>query len=372
MIGLWTGNVRSTPTPKLTLRTVNASRTPSPAREITTPANTWIRDRFPSTTLTCTFTVSPGRKEGTSSRRDAESSSLISLLMRISLPVPQVTTLVKFSRPSRCEQSPCGRSRDAQGQQPSSVPYRGYPAVIHEAPAICLDTLQMAASSASQLAADPGQQVTTNSRLRRRRRAKRIQPEQGSTHHRQRISYLHRCSGRVPVNPPRHLIQQLRLPSREHSAAQYDISGLIPYPQPVDRHAHHQEHLLRQPVYDGRRQPVTGCRGPQQHRRQFMDPGHGQPPEVQGLSHFGDRGCPEVLLHRLPKQGLLSPAVFSPYGKEQSLHPERATATPITRDGAHRRKLKPPLACRLPHAVDTGATHHTDPVRRLRPGPQQG
>src|SRR5215212_9687006 len=85
MIGLWTGNVRSTPTPKLTLRTVNASRTPSPAREITTPANTWIRDRFPSTTLTWTLTVSPGRKEGTSSRRDAESSSLISLLMRIFL-----------------------------------------------------------------------------------------------------------------------------------------------------------------------------------------------------------------------------------------------------------------------------------------------
>src|SRR5919112_1270274 len=76
MIGLWTGNVRSTPTPKLTFRTVNDSRTPSPAREITTPANTWIRERFPSTTLTWTLTVSPGRKVGTSWRSDAELAAL--------------------------------------------------------------------------------------------------------------------------------------------------------------------------------------------------------------------------------------------------------------------------------------------------------
>src|SRR5215212_5497011 len=103
-----------------------------------------------------------------------------------------------------------------------------------------------------------------------------------------------------------------------------------------------------------------------------MDPGHGQPPEVQSLSHFSDRDSPEVLLHRLPKQGLLAPAVFSPDGKEQSLHPQRATATPITRDSAHRWKLKMPPACRLPDTVDTGAAHHTDPVRRLRPGSQEG
>src|SRR5512133_1350352 len=102
-----------------------------------------------------------------------------------------------------------------------------------------------------------------------------------------------------------------------------------------------------------------------------MDPSQGQPPEVQSLSDLGDRRCAEVLPHRLPEQGLLAPAVFSPYGKEQSLHSKSTTATPITRDSAYRGKLKPPPACRLPDAVDTGAAHHTDPVRRLRPGPQQ-
>jgi hypothetical protein len=52
MIGVCTGNVRSTPTPKLTLRTVNVSRRPPPWRRITTPWNTWMRERVPSTTRT--------------------------------------------------------------------------------------------------------------------------------------------------------------------------------------------------------------------------------------------------------------------------------------------------------------------------------
>ena len=72
---------RSTPTPKLTLRTVKASRTPSPGPGSRHPANTWIRDRLPSTTLTCTLTVSPGRKAGMSLRSYAWSSSVMSLLM---------------------------------------------------------------------------------------------------------------------------------------------------------------------------------------------------------------------------------------------------------------------------------------------------
>src|SRR6266516_6621257 len=73
MTGVCTGKVRSTPTPKLTLRTVIVSRTPPPCRRITTPWKTWMRERLPSTTRTCTFNVSPGRKSGTSSRRDAAS-----------------------------------------------------------------------------------------------------------------------------------------------------------------------------------------------------------------------------------------------------------------------------------------------------------
>src|SRR5690348_2342097 len=73
MIGVCTGNVRSTPTPKLILRTVNVSRSPLPCRRMTTPWNTCTRDREPSTTRTCTRRVSPGRKSGTSSRRESAS-----------------------------------------------------------------------------------------------------------------------------------------------------------------------------------------------------------------------------------------------------------------------------------------------------------
>src|SRR3954454_1930299 len=73
--GVCTGKVRSTPTPKLTLRTVKVSRTPPPWRRITTPWKTWMRERLPSTTRTCTLTVSPGRKAGMSSRSESASSA---------------------------------------------------------------------------------------------------------------------------------------------------------------------------------------------------------------------------------------------------------------------------------------------------------
>ena len=45
--GVCTGKVRSTPTPKLTLRTVKVSRTPPPWRRMTTPWKTWMRERCP-------------------------------------------------------------------------------------------------------------------------------------------------------------------------------------------------------------------------------------------------------------------------------------------------------------------------------------
>src|SRR3954468_18787687 len=74
MVGECTGNVRSTPTAlNEILRTVNVSRSPPPWRRITTPWNIWMRSRLPSTTRTCTFTVSPGRNSGRSVRRRAVS-----------------------------------------------------------------------------------------------------------------------------------------------------------------------------------------------------------------------------------------------------------------------------------------------------------
>src|SRR4051794_2100453 len=73
MTGVCSGNVRSTPTPKLTLRTVKVSRIPPPWRRMTTPWKTWMRERLPSTTRTCTLTVSPGRNSGMSLRSESAS-----------------------------------------------------------------------------------------------------------------------------------------------------------------------------------------------------------------------------------------------------------------------------------------------------------
>src|SRR3712207_1312443 len=88
MIGECTGNVRSTPTPKLTLRTVKVSCRPPPWRRITTPWNTWTRSRLPSTTRTWTFSVSPGEKAGTSSRRLARSTRSVGFMARGLLQLP--------------------------------------------------------------------------------------------------------------------------------------------------------------------------------------------------------------------------------------------------------------------------------------------
>ena len=41
---------------------------------MTTPWKAWMRERLPSTTLTFTLTVSPGRKSGMSERSDAAST----------------------------------------------------------------------------------------------------------------------------------------------------------------------------------------------------------------------------------------------------------------------------------------------------------
>src|SRR3954464_12875988 len=80
MIGECTGKVRSTPTPKLTFRTVKVSRLPLPLRRITMPWNTWTRSRLPSTTRTCTLRVSPGAKSGMSSRSWVRSTRSVAFI----------------------------------------------------------------------------------------------------------------------------------------------------------------------------------------------------------------------------------------------------------------------------------------------------
>ncbi len=65
--GECTRKVRSTPTPCETRRTVKlVCRPVVPLTAMTTPSNTWMRSRVPSTTFTCTRTVSPERRTGTS------------------------------------------------------------------------------------------------------------------------------------------------------------------------------------------------------------------------------------------------------------------------------------------------------------------
>src|SRR4051812_8120175 len=83
MIGECSGKVRSTPTPKETLRTVKVRPTPEPCTRITTPWKTWTRERLPSTTFTWTLMVSPARKAGTSSRFIELPSSAMTLVMSL-------------------------------------------------------------------------------------------------------------------------------------------------------------------------------------------------------------------------------------------------------------------------------------------------
>src|SRR6202521_2534918 len=71
--------LRSTPTPCAMRRTINASLAPLPRQPMTMPSKIWMRSRVPSTTLACTFTVSPGINVGTFLRWDSASSRLMTL-----------------------------------------------------------------------------------------------------------------------------------------------------------------------------------------------------------------------------------------------------------------------------------------------------
>src|ERR1700761_976100 len=87
MDGLWVWKTRSTPSPCEILRTVNEELKPRLLIAITTPSYAWTRSRSPSTTFTCTTTVSPGLKSGTSRVMRAFSSSCVILLMFVILDV---------------------------------------------------------------------------------------------------------------------------------------------------------------------------------------------------------------------------------------------------------------------------------------------
>src|SRR3989442_2030249 len=93
--GECTGKVRSTPTPYDVLRTVKVSRLAPPLRPMTVPSKTWMRSLSPSTTRTCTRTVSPGLKGGTSLRSCSASMRSMGFIGQEALLLAVATHTVK-------------------------------------------------------------------------------------------------------------------------------------------------------------------------------------------------------------------------------------------------------------------------------------
>src|SRR5438477_1770927 len=118
IFGEWSGNVRSTPTPKDCLRTVNVSRAPDPWRLRTIPSKTWIRWRWPSITLKWTRTVSPALNCGRPSRSWARSRLSITLLIGRRAP--------KGRRQMLANVNPLGAALDL-GHPADDVPQRHQP-----------------------------------------------------------------------------------------------------------------------------------------------------------------------------------------------------------------------------------------------------
>src|ERR687887_1078926 len=127
IFGEWSGNVRSTPTPKDCFLTVKVSRAPAPWRLSTIPSKTWIRARWPSITLKCTRTVSPALNCGMSSRTWARSIDSITLLIEKG---PEGRRMLAKNPPPRSahererEREP-GQQREAVEGDPARRPVRG-------------------------------------------------------------------------------------------------------------------------------------------------------------------------------------------------------------------------------------------------------
>src|SRR3990172_3335192 len=91
MRGECSGNVRSTPTPYEMRRTVKDARTLSPRFRMTMPSKSCVRSFSPSTTLTCTRTVSPGPNPPRSFLNCAASTSRIASMTFVPLSLAFLT-----------------------------------------------------------------------------------------------------------------------------------------------------------------------------------------------------------------------------------------------------------------------------------------
>src|SRR6516164_639028 len=83
--GLYVWKTRSTPSPWEILRTVKEEFRPRLLLAMTTPSYACTRSRSPSTTFTCTTTVSPGLNSGTARVMRCFSISWMILLMFVHL-----------------------------------------------------------------------------------------------------------------------------------------------------------------------------------------------------------------------------------------------------------------------------------------------
>src|SRR3954451_20178544 len=134
MIGVWIGKVRSTPTPKLTFRTVKVSRTPPPWRRMTTPWKTWIRSRLPSRTRTWTLTVSPGRNSGTSLRREAASIESRVCMVTVLAPERAQARSMCFGRRLSTVPQQAGRRKNSRSAEQVGPVLLGAPQRLLPAP----------------------------------------------------------------------------------------------------------------------------------------------------------------------------------------------------------------------------------------------
>src|ERR1700733_2995579 len=102
MAGLYDWNTRSTPSPGEILRTVKEEFRPRLLLAMTTPSYAWTRSRSPSTTLTCTTTVSPGLNSGSLRVARSSFSFLFILFIAVAFPITCVIDPTVFHPPRGC------------------------------------------------------------------------------------------------------------------------------------------------------------------------------------------------------------------------------------------------------------------------------
>src|SRR3990172_6929005 len=115
MRGECSGNVRSTPTPYEMRRTVKDARTLSPRFRMTMLSKSCVRSFSPSTTLTCTRTVSPWPNPPRSFLNCAASTSRIASITFLPLSFPFLTPPPR--PPRRLPAAPARDARVVAGQE---------------------------------------------------------------------------------------------------------------------------------------------------------------------------------------------------------------------------------------------------------------